>query len=240
MDLTMWLVVGVGGLALLVALAGRDAVSTPAELAATAARIAGATRESWEREPRALTDLLCVDARYGPAVGVLRWREGFARPRVGRLEWWSTEGISDGLETVTLALRVDGQVVEVTEYPREVDGLRPGMLLPVVDLGEGFRLALGYPAGELLALLADHRREAGLLDDVAHAAWLRGRRSVVAVADVCPTGRVRDDHVEVAVLVGSERVVGFVRPEEAGAIRLSRQVPVCVLDGRVALGWFPF
>ncbi|MFI7672063.1 hypothetical protein [Actinophytocola sp. NPDC049390] len=256
MNLVGWLVVGVNGLVLLsvVALAifDRKTFSTPEELAAVARRVAARTRDSWDLDRRKLSEPLAMTGRWTTAVGVVRWRPGLPRPTVGRLTpWWATDGISDSIDTVRLALDVDGQrdPVVLEEYLHDLRELQPGMLVPIVDPGDGkgMRLALDYPADQLGLLLADYRRDHGLLDEHQHAAWTRGRRQLAEVLDVRPTGRVLADSVEVAavVRVAGEPLtaVGFVRPEEASAMRRSRQVPVCVLTerpGEPVLGWFPF
>lgn len=237
----LWLALGGNVLLVLLAVAlsvsDRETFSTPERLAAVAHDVSEKTRASWDRDRCTLGDL--VSARGGRTRG---------QPVVGRLVWWATDGISDGVDTVRLAVDVPGQPgpVVLTESLGTVTELQPGMLVPVVDPGDGagLRLALGLPADRVGELLAGYRRERGLLDDHQHDAWLRGQRLLADVVDVRPTGRVRDDAVEVTaeLRVTGEPVTatGFVRPEEASAMRRSGQVPVSILDGRPVLGWFPF
>lgn len=256
MDFVMYLVLGYNGLvvviAVLLAVFERETVSTPEQLAATTNRLSGTTRESWDLDRQSLADLLSKSDWWISAIGVAKWRAEFPRPTVGRLTpWWATNGQSDSINSIDLALDVAArrEPVVLEEYLDSAYELQPGLLIPVVDLndGKGFRLALGYPADQLGRLFADYRLERGLLDEHQHAAWVRGQRRIADVVAIRPTGRVLDDSVEVTVDLEVDgepmNAVGFVRPEEASAMRRSGQVPASTLadrPGEPVLGWFPF
>lgn len=225
---------------------------TPADRRRIARRVARGGREHWGRPHQTLGDFL-APGYYSHVV-----REPCQEPRVGALtSWWFTDREWEGIPLVCVALD-DGVVLEV--HVDDPGRLRPGMFIPYLVPAEGGRPgpAVGLAPARIERVLADERARRGLYDAEQHAVVVDGARAVVPVSAPRPTGRVRHGHVEVVVDAvidavvdavvgavadaGTVRCTGFVRPEEAAGVRLTRRAPVSVRADRSAgvLGPFPW
>lgn len=249
MEWTVWVIVAVCALPVVVSVGLLMSVGvlaltghplTPADRKRIARRVARGWRDHWGRPQQTLGDFLSP-GYYSHVV-----REPCPEPGVGALtSWWFTGREWEGIPLVRVALD-DGVVLEV--QVDEPGRLRPGMFIPYLVPAEGGRPgpAVGLTPERIERVLADERSRRGLYDAEQHAVVVDGRRAVVPVSTPRPTGRVRHGHVEVVVdaVIGDDtvRCTGFVRPEEAAGVRLSRRAPVSVSADRSAgaLGPFPW
>lgn len=143
----------------------------------------------------------------------------------------------------TVTLRgADGTTVAIEADLRRIDNVRPGTFLPHHparsdgdDEDPGPRLAWDLTAAEVRDLLLVHRLQRGLLTvaeaDLVLSAAVAGERPRSArVHGIRPTGRIRQGHVEVDLVIGTRdgwhTTRTFLRPEEIATVRHNGRVLV--------------
>lgn len=245
-----WLVIGMGvayvaGGLMLSFVLDKRAVGRPSppDLRLIARTIGRGRRGEWGRPQPGLGDFLeptyYADSSAAPA----------APPHVGSLRlWWFAGGEWEGVPAVRLALDGPEGQVSVEVLTSEPGKLRPGTMIPFhpATRDTQARAAVTATPVRIARAIADERLRRGLYDTTQHALVVDGVTTVVPVTRPWPTGRIRDGQVEVTVraTVGDQVVpcTGFVRPEDAAGMRLSRRAPVTLGAGGSTgtLGPFPW